>query len=158
MAIRYERFGHSQLYADYPLDRLTFPITRADSAVSDCDSTMAPCGAPQCAVVPALPPTLAPSLAPSSVPLLDHPVLDMDVNLQPLEEKAMNYAATKVGPDGRVPWQHVSEHFMHRWRLEDAREDLKSSKEGKAFVVRVAELLRTCYRTFKGGFKKGTRA
>ena len=42
VAIQYERSGHSQLYADCPLDRLTFPITCAASLVCDCDSTMAP--------------------------------------------------------------------------------------------------------------------
>ena len=36
VAIQYERCGHSQVYADCPLDRLTFPITGADYPVSDC--------------------------------------------------------------------------------------------------------------------------
>ena len=72
----------------------------------------------------------------------------------------MNFFFEKTigGTMGLLRWQHVSEHFVHRWRLEDAPEDLKSSKEGKAFVVRVAEVLRTRYRMFKGGFKKGTHA
>ena len=64
VAIQYERSGHSQLYADCPLDRLTFPITHSDSAASDCD-----CAA-QCAAVPALPPSSAPLSVPSSVSLL----------------------------------------------------------------------------------------
>ena len=42
MAIQYEQSSHSQLYADCPLDRLTFPITRADCLVSDRDGTMPP--------------------------------------------------------------------------------------------------------------------
>ena len=39
---------HSQLWADCPLYRLTFPITRAHSPASDSDGTTAPCGAAQC--------------------------------------------------------------------------------------------------------------
>ena len=39
-AIQYERFSHFRLYADCPLDSLTFPITRADSLVSDCDGAV----------------------------------------------------------------------------------------------------------------------
>ena len=74
----------------------------------------------------------------------------LQMQLQPWQvEEAMNCVTTKVGRDGKVPWQQVSEHFIHRWRFQNALVDFKSSKEGKVLAVRVADLLRTCYRTLK---------
>ena len=35
IAIRYEHWGHTQLYPDHPVGHLTLPIAHADSPASD---------------------------------------------------------------------------------------------------------------------------
>ena len=71
--------------------------------------------------------------------------------------EAMLYGDSVVGKDGKVPWQQVAAHFIPRWGLAAPEMDLRST-EGKAVVVRAAEILRTRYRTWKGKFKKEVRA